>query len=432
MIKKLQRKFVLIAMGSLLAVVLVLVGTINGVNLYQVNSRIDRLLAILTDNGGQFPETPKEGPPRPQDGGPDNPEETDGLGGLGSWGFTPETRFETRYFTAWIDSTGQVIQIDTGHIAAVSSDEAQQYALEAWRSGGSGYYGSYKYQVSQQEDPNSPGSYLVVFVDCGMQLRQAGSFLVISCVVALCSMLVTFLLVSLLSRKAIRPVIKNMEKQRQFITDAGHEIKTPLAVISANTDVLELEGGANEWTQSIRNQVGRLNGLVKNLLALARMEEGAASLAFADFAAGEAVLDAVLPFETVAKTQGKQLKLDIQPELTMRGDEAGIRQLVSILADNAMKYTQPGDTIAISFQPSGKNAVLLCSNPCAGLPDGDLEQLFDRFYRGDASRSREDGQQRGGYGIGLSIARAIVQAHKGKITARLQNGIIHFTAVFPR
>ena len=194
---------------------------------------------------------------------------------------------------------------------------AREYAQDILENRStSGYRGAYKYLAVEKS-----GEKLLVFVDCGTQLQSALSFLVASCGIALLSMLVVFLLVSVLSRRAIRPVIESMEKQKQFITDAGHEIKTPLAIISANTDVLELNNGRSEWTDSIRRQTERLSGLVKNLLALSKLEEDRVALTFSEFSLSDAVWDAASPFETLADTQGKHLELNIQPGLSIYGDE---------------------------------------------------------------------------------------------------------------
>lgn len=405
MIKKLQRKFVLIAIGSLTLVIVVLIGLVNLVNLYQMDQRAGQLLAILSDNNGEFPEFKKEEPPKH-------------MGRM-----TPETRFETRYFTVCTDSKDRVTQIDTGHIAAVSSSDAKKYAVEVLESGKrTGYDGSYKYQVTEYES----GEKLILFVDCSTQLQSVFSFFVISCSIASFCILIVFILVSVFSKRAIRPVLESMEKQKQFITDAGHEIKTPLAIISANTEVLELMEGKSEWTESIQNQVKRLNDLVKNLLTLSKLEEEQINLVFTDFSVSDAVQETAEPFVTLAESQGKILELFIQHGLSMNGDEANIRQLVSILVDNAIKYADGGGKVQVGLKKTGKQLTLEIYNDCAVLPDDDLNHLFERFYRADSSRARETG----GYGIGLSIAKAIVQAHKGKIFARKQDGGICFTAVW--
>lgn len=408
MIKRLQRKFVLIAMGSLFIVVVVIIGSANLITLNQMDQKAEALLTLLAENNGKFPDFQKNHPKKPEVG----------------LQLTPETQFETRYFFVRANAEDNTItEIDTGHIAAVSSSDAREYAQDILENRStSGYRGAYKYLVVEKS-----GEKLLVFVDCGTQLQSALSFLVASCGIALLSMLVVFLLVSVLSRRAIRPVIESMEKQKQFITDAGHEIKTPLAIISANTDVLELNNGRSEWTDSIRRQTERLSGLVKNLLALSKLEEDRVALTFSEFSLSDAVWDAASPFETLADTQGKHLELNIQPGLSIYGDEGSIRQLVSILLDNAVKYADKHGEIHLSLSKAGKNTVLTVSNPCESVTEENLDRLFDRFYRTDSSRTRETG----GYGIGLSIAKAVAEAHKGKIDARKERGNLIFTVTLP-
>ena len=230
-----------------------------------------------------------------------------------------------------------------------------------------------------------------------------------------------------LSRRAIRPAVESLKKQKQFITDAGHEIKTPLSIIAANADVLELSAGGSEWLDSIRHQVKRLDGLAADLLTLSKLEEEDRRAAYRTFSLSEAAAETAEPFAIPAAAKGKTLECRIQPGIVYCGDEAAIRRLISILLDNAVKYAAEGGTILLTLAAAGKNVRLEVTNPCDQLPQGDLDRLFDRFYRPEASRSRETG----GTGIGLSIARAVVQAHGGKITAdRPQEGVIRFTANF--
>lgn len=293
MIKKLRRKFVLIAMLSLFLVMLVVLGSVNAVNLYQINRKADSLLTLLTDNNGKFPDLLPSGEPEP-------PHKRPG-GGLD---LSPETRFETRYFVVKTDAAGGISQIDTGHIAAITADQAQTFAEKVLESGKTGgYTGVYKYRVTDTDYGR-----LLVFLDCRSQLQTAATFLLASCAIAAVCLLLVFLLVSVLSRRAIRPFAESFEKQKQFITDAGHEIKTPLAIISANTDVLELTGGKNEWTDSIRRQTRRLDGLVKNLLTLARMEEERPVAAFSPFPLSDTAREAAEPFRPLGGIQRDPLR----------------------------------------------------------------------------------------------------------------------------
>lgn len=400
MIKKLQRKFVMITMLSLTLVMLLLVSTINIINFYQMNHRVSGTIRILSENQGKFPKFDNGKPPRRK---PD-------------FGFqmNEETPFETRYFTVKIKEDGNIQEIDTSHIAAVSSGDAATYTEKVLSTGkDSGYNGIYKYAVVKQHY-----GYMLIFVDCRSQLQTVYLVLLISCAVAAGTLLFVFLLVSVFSRKAMKPIILSMEKQKQFITDAGHEIKTPLAIISANADVLELTGGDSEWITSIRNQTERLDKLVKNLLMLAKMDEDTIQRMFQDFDLSKAVTEIAGSFEALAETQGKKLLFHITPGLILKGDENSIYQLISTLTDNAVKYSSKNGTIRISLEAAKKGIKLEVYNTTEILAVDDLNLLFDRFYRADTSRSRETG----GYGIGLSIAKSIVEAHHGKIMVKSEDG----------
>ena len=408
MIERLQRKFGFIALGSLLLVMVVVLGAVNTVNFHQINERADGLLRILSDNGGKFPASSDKDKP-PEDGPPGAQ-------------MNEETQFETRYFTARASSGGTVTQIDTGHVAAISSAEAKEMAEQALSSGrDSGTIGVYRYLRTEQND----GS-LLVFVDCRNQFETAKSFLIASFEIGLASLAVVGLLVAVLSRKAIRPVVESIQKQKRFIADAGHEIKTPLSIISANTDVLELQQGKSEWTDSIRRQVMRLGGLVENMLALSRLEEGGRRLSSVPVPLSALAAEEAEPFRTLAAAQGCRLETDIGPDITVKGEPGSLRQLIGILLDNAVKYAGGGKTIRLNLRKNGKSgAVLEVYNDLDAPPQGDLSRLFDRFYRADDSRERRTG----GYGIGLSIAAATAAAHRATLCAEARGCGIVFTLV---
>lgn len=407
MIKKLQRKFVVIAMLSILLVMIVLVSSINIINFLNIDKECNNLLNLLVRYSGVFPAV--------------DTIYKDEMRGLK---ISVETRFQTRYFTILTDEEGTVLETNLGQIAAVSEEEAIWYAQRVLRRRKSdGYEGNYKYRIAEED-----GNKLIIFLDCSSQINIAVSYLMVCIVIAATCALVVFILVSVLSRRAIQPIIRNLEKQKQFITDAGHELKTPLAVILADTEVLELTEGRNEWTQSIRSQTNRLDGLVKNLLMLARTDEEQMEKVFSEFDVKVAVSEMVKTFEPVAETKNRHIELRAENGIGMRGNEFDIRQLVSILVDNAIKYSNEGGKIEVVLYRQGKSIYLRVFNTGENIPIKHLENMFDRFYRGDASRSRETG----GYGIGLSIAKSIVREHKGNIGARSQDGkSIVIEAVFP-
>lgn len=406
MIKKLQRKFIMITMGSLFVVMLILIGSINAIILYKTNQKLDGAINAIADYQGRLPEFVK-GDIQERDHG---------------FRIYPETKFETRYFIVEINTDGSTKEIDTSHIKGITSVNAVKYADKVISSGKSGgYRGVYKYKVIKESY-----GYMVVFLYCRNDLQMSMQLLAISCIVSLLTLLVMFVLVSVLSKKAIQPIIESSEKQKLFITDAGHEIKTPLSIISANADVLELMGGESEWITSIRNQVIRLDKLVKNLLMLSKMEEDNIKVCFADFDLSEAVDKIAGPFETIAATKNKKFYMNIQPGIRMLGDQGSMEQLVSTLVDNALKYSNEEGMIKITLSSAKKGIKLEVFNTTDQVETDNLDKLFDRFYRSDASRSRETG----GYGIGLSIAKSIVEAHHGRISVKSEDGkSICFTVV---
>ncbi len=403
MIRKLQRKFILIAMCSLLIVVVILVGSINIANFTHTTQKADKLLNMLAENNGKFPEEDLK------DFG--NPPENEM-----HFLVTPETKFETRYFAVYADNENNIYTIDTGHIAAISSEDAMQFGEEVLSENKSkGYLSNYRYLKAE----GSEGK-IVIFLDCNQDLNMVYSFLFISCTIGMVSLIGVLILISIFSKRAIRPIIDSMIKQKQFITDAGHEIKTPLAIISANAEVIEMVNGKSEWTDSILNQVNRLNVLVKNLLTLARLEEGKETVSFSTVNLSKLILQTSENFSSIATQKGVIFTMDIEPDIIIEEDENNLIQLASILLDNGLKYVNDSGIVTVTLKQTGKQNILEIYNTCKDMPKGNLNRLFDRFYRDDESRSRESG----GYGIGLSVAKSIVDTHNGKIEAlEKENGI---------
>ena len=217
----------------------------------------------------------------------------------------------------------------------------------------------------------------------------------------------------------IRPVAESYEKQKRFITDASHEIKTPLTIIEANTEIVEMESGESEWTKSIRKQIARLTALTEKLVFLSRMdEENQSYLQRMDFNLSEAVLDTIDPYQALAETKGKHLSVDVEDDMHFTGDENAIRQAISLLLDNAIKYSEEDGNIRIESRTVGKHKVIDVINTVDYIEVGKHDELFDRFYRREDSRNSETG----GFGIGLSTVYAIVQAHKGRVAARSKDG----------
>ncbi len=405
MIKKLQRKFIMITMGSLFLVMLFLIGLMNGIYFIQTEFKINETISIIAENEGKFPEfnrgDPKDGHPKIDDP-------------LFGFKMNAETPYEKRYFIVELSSDDTIEQINTSHIAAITSKDALEYARDIIENDkNDGYIGIYKYKIIEKDD-----SKMIVFMDCRTQIQSELLLLAISCIVGFTTFILMFVLLTVLSRKAIKPFVENAEKQKLFITDAGHEIKTPLAIISANADVLELTSGESEWITSIRNQVSRLDKLVKNLLTLSKMDEESVKLTFTNFNLSEVVAKIAGSFEAIAEAKNKKFRMNIEQDIILNGDESSLEQLVSTLVDNAMKYSNDGGSIKICLAETKKGVKLQVYNTVSSLDVTNLDRFFDRFYRADSSRARETG----GYGIGLSIAKSIVEAHQGKITVKSEDG----------
>ena len=439
MVNKLRKKFVITAMLSLLVILITMIAVINLVNVSQMTQDADNLLAILTTNDGLFPGMLDDnkmppGDPSQNNFGGRNPRNNPG----GDMPFDPfifdrlnnmrsmEMPYQSRYFWVKYDSGGNVTETDTQHIAAVTEETAISYASSVNDSSRKkGFYHSYRYKVGDLSDGNGT---IIVFLDITNSIINAYKLLFQSLLIGAFTLIAMFILVFLFSGRAVAPVVESLDKQKRFITDAGHELKTPLAVISANVDVLELESGKNEWTSSIKNQIKRMNSLVKNLLTLSRMDEERMHVVYSDFDMSQTVKETAVSFEALAEAGNKKYEMDIQDGIHITGDKNAINQLTSLLLDNAMKYSSENGSIFVLLSME-KNIVLEVSNTCDCIPSGNLDRLFDRFYRADSSRSRETG----GYGIGLSVARAIAISHGGNIEA-LRNGdkIIRFVVTLPK
>ena len=393
MIRKLRTRLVVACMLSLLLVITVILGAVLVSSYRAVVSDADRVLALLADNQGQFPML----------------REDFDWDALGPRRQSQELGYEIRYFSVLMDAGGEVLETDTGQIAAVDEATAVRYAGQVLAQGkAAGFLQDYRYLVSSEGADTR-----VIFLDCGASLVNFRGILFTSLWVAAAGLAAVLFLILILSRRLVRPLILGYEKQKRFITDAGHEIKTPIAIIQADSEVLALEQGENEWIQDIQHQIRRLSTLTNDLIYLSRMEEDQGRGKFLPLSFSQVVTETAQSFQTMAKSQNKPFALDIQPGLTMVGEEKALAQLVSVLLDNALKYAPEGGQIAVTLVRQGKYLRLTVENTARNITKELLENLFDRFYRGDGSRN----SSQGGYGIGLSIAKAVVQVHRGKITA---------------
>ena len=304
--------------------------------------------------------------------------------------------------------------MDTGKIAAIDSEQAQDYAIRLWTlKKARGFVDTYRYGSRE-----SGGQTLYVFLDCRQNLSTFHSFLITGGLICLLGLAAVLLLLIFFSGRVVSPVAESYARQKQFITDAGHEIKTPITIIDADAEVLTAEIGDNEWVRDIQTQTRRLASLTQDLIYLSRMEEGANAMTMIDFPFSDMVSETVSSFQAPAMTGNKQLHVQIRPMISICGDEKALRQLVTILMDNALKYCPEHGAIDVHLSHYGKNVQLAITNTADNISPEQLPHLFERFYRGDTSHS----SQTKGYGIGLSIARAVTAAHRGRIGTSSSDG----------
>ena len=396
MLSKMRRRFIASAMAAMGAVTLVLLVAVNLWNYTITTDRLDDTIDSLMTTG-QEPYSGSSSFTLPDIFGSDS----------------PETKYMTRYFAVVYDSDGDALRVFSDYIATVSAQQALYYASDALSTGHmQGYYGDYRYCVK-----SGAAASAVIFLNASPEQKSMKTLLTVSLMVAAASLLLGFALVAAFSKKAIAPYVRNMELQKQFITDAGHELKTPLTSISTSADVLKMENGDNEWVDNIQKQTVRMSKLVKNLVTLSRLDEGVPLPDMTEFSLSDAAWEAAEPFTMRAKAQGKSFSQSISPGLAMKGDMAAVQQLISILLDNAFKYSDENGEIRLSLYPQHKNNIIEVYNTCPPDSLGDIDRFFDRFYRADSSRKYD-----GGTGIGLAIAKATAQALGGSINAETADG----------
>ena len=266
MLKKLRKKFIAIAMCSIGIVLAIIMTGINLANYMNVCRNADARISMISDNDGHLPEESDNTPPPKQGDDKNNKDQKPADDPGAKRQMSPEASFDTRFFTVTLTDDGTIEQIDTGKIAAVTTQDASDYASFLYKNGKShGFVSCYRYQTVTLDNSEN---ITYIFVNCERELNTFHAFLLASVGISLAGLLVVFLLVVFFSKIVLRPVAESYEKQKRFITDASHEIKTPLTIIDANTEVLEMMEGENQWTKSTRKQIARLTSLTEKLVFL--------------------------------------------------------------------------------------------------------------------------------------------------------------------
>lgn len=404
MIYGLRRKFIRVSAVSIMIVfsgmflILFILGNI------QLNNTMDILTDEIAANGGVFPEFDASARPLPSGGFP----YTDVI--------TEETKFSTRFFTVWLGKDNRIVKVNSDSVSSISEAQIQEFTdIALKRDQTRGWVSDYRYKIFRAKTGTA-----IVFVNGDMNYLMARRFLFTSLLVLIGSGLVVLLLFILISKRVVRPVAESYEKQKQFITDANHELKTPLTLILSNLDIVESEVGQNEWLDDIRSEGERMGMLINQLVILSRMDESQSNLTISQFDLSRALSDVTSEFKPLAAELQKKLMADIKPSILCKGDEGLIRRLLSILLDNAVKYCDPGGTIQI-LAYERRRPVVIVENTYEKADQIELGKLFDRFYRVDKARTFD-----GSFGVGLSIAKAIIKNHHGSIAAYKKNRIIGF------
>ena len=389
MFKSLRRKFITTAVGSVAVVIAILAIALNFINYYKLEERIDTtlldasksqaLIKIFVEDGDDLIITKN----------------------------SSSTTDYNGFSIAKVDDSGRIIKTYRDDSLIPDQDALQHKVIKALNSGKtSGFIGSYRFLKAETNVGN-----LILFLNCQRELDSQHSFEKNSLLISIGVIASVFVLIVLISKRVIAPIQETYIKQKQFITGASHELKTPLAIISSNADVLEMMNGDSKWTQNIHNQVDRLTSLVNSLVVFSRMEEKD-TVERSRFDLTSALESRIEDFDELANFQKKNIVTDVDSNLYYFGEEASIVQLMDILLENAIKYAPEDSSISVSLKKNRKYAILKVSNK-ATVQKGDLGKVFDRFYRLDESRNSAIK----GYGIGLSMAQLIAEKHKETIRA---------------
>ena len=398
MIKRLRIRFILISMVSVTTILGIILLVANIVTYNRAMDGVDMILNLLIETEGEFTPMPNK-PPKDH--------------------INEETPFETRFFIVEFKNNGDTfVHID--HIAAIEELEAIEMGEKVIESKKTiDMLGVYRYKISEKKD-----STMIIFIDCTRQLNTITSFLRASMGVALIGLLGVFILVYILSKPAVMPIVKSYEKQRQFITDASHELKTPLTIISANNELIEMDYGKSEFSEAINKQVDRLNSLVKDMIILSKIEEDNRKMTNQEISISECVLSVCENHKVAIENNNKEFIYEIEEGINLFCEESLIRRLMNIVLDNANKYSS--NKVKVVLQKKSKIEVII-TNDTDNIDNIEVDKIFNRFYRSINHRSNVIE----GSGIGLAVAKEIVKLHNGDIKAyKNQNNEFEIKIVF--
>ena len=401
MIKKLRRKFIILSMLSVFIVLVITIGAINISNYVVVENNASGVLSEVMRQG-----TNEQAPGGPGEGKREN----------------IELRQE-HYFVVSFSQDGSVKEVNNRQMFMLSESECKELATKVYSNELSGgKYGNYRYAKEKKND----GLTYVGFVDIKERLDSFNNFLLLSSLISIGAFSAFFVLILVGSKIIFKPTEEAYKKQKRFITNASHELKTPLTIISADVDLLEMDNGKSEWSDSIRDQVTRLNEMTNQLVTLSKLEEeDKTRFPFEDFSLNEVCNKAVEAFSSSFKKEDIKFSSNITGNITMFGNKYLIDELIYIFLDNSLKYTG-GDNKSSYFvvSESSKGKIeFRFSNTIDPNDEVDVKQIMERFYRSPSNKKE-------GSGVGLSVAQEIINLHKGSIKIDKNNNTISFVIVF--
>lgn len=398
-------------------VILTIVGSISAVTYYRSHQEVVSVLNILSDNEGEIP-AGAHLPRKNQNQAFSQPQ------------FTRESLLQYRYFSAYLPKNSKQIKANNGHILSVTPQQTKQLTkrvLARGRFQGTIFFRRTAYAYKVKKDQNGT---MVVFLDQSLMMEKAREVTILGVLLGVVSLILYTIVLILFSRAAIKPIIQAEKRQKEFITNAGHELKTPLSVISANTELQEMMNGEDELTTSTKQQVQRLTKLINYFVSLARFQEKP-QLTMSVIDASKTVNQVAEGFKNLIISDGKQFKKSVTSGIFVRANEHYLYELTSILLDNANKYCDPQGDVFLTLKKAkrSKNMILTVTNSYAKGADVDYHRFFERFYREDKVRTIN---AKAGYGIGLSMAQDIVKSFHGRIQAKYAHGRISFIVTLKR
>ena len=421
MIEKIRKKFIKITMIAVVSIFMVITLSINGLFAYKIISDLNAVTQIIVDSGGHLRKNKndinhfkEENPDFHQNIKPNVNKDLFK---------NKEMPFATRYFFAVYDEEKNLTVINLEYIASVEQNDAEIISDTLIRKGiSTGWNNGMRYRVAKTEK-----GYMVVVMDADNQVKSILSILGITVVVSLLSTVVLYIIIKIFSKKIIRPITESYEKQKQFITDAGHELKTPLTAISANMEIIKMTSGETKWTDAVERQTDKMTKLITQLIHLSKMDEESVKHEMNDFSLSEAVSDTADAFSGIAENKGLKIKSDIKPDISVKNDESAVRQLISILMDNALKYCESNGEITVTlisqeYSFSKNKVILTIQNDFENTAKFEPDKVFDRFYRGNKAHISD-----GSFGLGLSIARSVAESCNIHLSADKNSDKVWFT-----